>query len=201
MKNKTLIFTLFALVIIVILLLTFNNTCNEGEEYFSDKDKEAGNEALKHLELMLSRNKNIPEISDEELDLAIKKDQVHIVKIPGDKPSKDGREGMSFSKSINTRIWPYYYYSQPYNPESGGGAWPDGLHTRLRYWSPGFYTTGFWQHHLRPGMGYKFWPRNRWVRHRTQGKNSYYLLGNGDDQIHKTLTLPPKVNIRYLGGS
>ena len=201
MKDKTLLFVLIIVVVIVVLVIIFNNTCNQGDEYFSNEDKKSGDEALKKLELMLSRKEKIPEISDEALSLAIKKDQIHIIKTPGEKPPKDGREGMKYTKSINTRNWPYYYYSQPYNPESGGGAWPDGMHTRLRYWSPGFYTTGFWQHHLRPGMGYKFWPRNRWVRHRTQGKNAYYYLGNGDGAIHSVLSTPPNVNLRYLGGS
>ena len=205
MKDKTLFYIIIIIIIIFIVSLTSNNICSispSGKEYFSDKDKKAGDSALKKLENMLSRGEKIPEISDEDLIKIIEADEVYIAKIADEPNLKNGREGMKYFRSENTRLWPYYYYSQPYNPESGGGAWPKGMYSRLRNWSPGFYTTGFWQHHMRPGMGYKYWPRNRWVRHQTQGRDSsYYYLGNGDDWTHRVNSLPSNVGIRYLGGS
>lgn len=82
----------------------------------------------------------------------------------------------------NMTYWPQYYYSFPYNYKNGG-VWPPGMYNRLNYWSPGFYTgTGImWGN--RPGMGEKWWPRNRWINHNTS-PNSYYNITNSDDWIH-----------------
>jgi hypothetical protein len=82
----------------------------------------------------------------------------------------------------NILYWPQYYYSFPYN-EKNGGIWPPGMYNRLNYWSPGFYTGSGLSWTYRPGMGEKFWPRNRWIRQPVN--SSYYNITNGDDYIHK----------------
>ena len=200
MKDKTLI-CLIAIVIVVIVLMAVCNKCKDPSpndedfygEKFTTKDKNAGDTALAMLESMLSRGENIPELSDDEL--AAVSGDIYISKVPS-----NTREGMEYSKPENTRYWPYFYYSQSYNPESGGGGWPPDMYSTMRFWTPGFYTGTGWSHHLRPGMGTKFWPRNRWIRHRTQGKNAYYMLTNNDDWTHSTGDYSyPNTGLRFLG--
>ena len=57
---------------------------------------------------------------------------------------------------------------------SHGGAWPPGMYSRLRQWSPGYDTTTNWSWAFRPGLKYKKWPRSRWVAH----NNKYYYYIN-----------------------
>ena len=207
MKDKTLQYlslTIIALILFfaIISLLSDGENGKCPDEHFSKEDEEEATKLLESLDDMIKKGK-IDDISDEDLEKALLSGYVILSKTPSLPPLKEGetlREGMKYFRSENTRMWPYYYYSQPYNVESGGGAWPPSMYTRLRNWSPGYYTTGFWQYHMRPGMGYKYWPRNRWVRHRTQGKNSYFYLGNGDAWTHHQLAVPPGIGLRYLGG-
>lgn len=58
---------------------------------------------------------------------------------------------------------------------SHGGAWPPGMYSRLRQWSPGYDTTSNWSWAFRPGLKYKKWPRARWVAH---DSNYYYYINN-----------------------
>ncbi len=58
---------------------------------------------------------------------------------------------------------------------SHGGAWPPGMYSRLRQWSPGYDTTTNWSWAFRPGLKYKKWPRSRWVAH---DSNYYYYINN-----------------------
>ncbi len=58
---------------------------------------------------------------------------------------------------------------------SHGGAWPPGMYSRLRQWSPGYDTTTNWSWAFRPGLKYKKWPRSRWVSH---NNNYYYYINN-----------------------
>ena len=58
---------------------------------------------------------------------------------------------------------------------SHGGAWPPGMYSRLRQWSPGYDTTTNWSWAFRPGLKYKKWPRARWVAH---DSNYYYYINN-----------------------
>jgi hypothetical protein len=98
--------------------------------------------------------------------------------------SNDDKEHMKYLGTENTRYWPYYYYSQPYNPSSGGSGWPPNMYTRTREISPGFHTGSGLSHEYRPGMGPKLWPRNRWINSIRTGKNSYHTITNNEDRIH-----------------
>jgi len=84
---------------------------------------------------------------------------------------------------INAKYWPTYYYSFPYQYRNSG-AFPEDMYTRLRFWSPGFYTGTGWKYQLRPGMGFKYWPRNRWVRKTYDGSNKYYYISQRGDYTH-----------------
>jgi len=98
----------------------------------------------------------------------------------GNPPSK--KEIALFPDS-NTNMWPYYYSSFPYNYKYGG-AWPKGMYSRLNYKSPGFYSGTGLTTNLRPGMGYKYWPRDRWIRNSQFGNDRYYNVTNNDLAIH-----------------
>ena len=130
-----------------------------------------GTKALKEL----FRLKYIPIVSDEDLEKL--SDYIYLAVVG------PGKENMSFFPAENARYWPQYYYSFPYNYKYGG-AWPPGMYSRLRNWSPGFYAGSGLSYYMRPGMGYNYWPRSRWIRHTHGGKNSYYFLSNLDDYKH-----------------
>jgi len=101
--------------------------------------------------------------------------------MPVDVPIKSD---ISVFPEIDTNLWPYYYYSFPYNNKYGG-AWPPGMYSRLYYWSPGFYTGSGQSISMRPGIGYKYWPSDRWIRNTRFGdKGNYYNVTNNDDGIH-----------------
>ena len=168
----TLKIVLLVLVVILIIYLLSRNSKNEP---FTSDDNEVGKKALLELEYILKTGQLPLEVSDEELEKLA--DSVYMVRTP------ETKEGMSYFPEENTRYWPQYYYSFPYNYKYGG-AWPPGLYSRLYYWSPGYYTGTGWRYYMRPGIGYKYWPRNVWVRNTRGGKDSYYYLSNGGDYIH-----------------
>jgi hypothetical protein len=93
-------------------------------------------------------------------------------------------EGMKYTGIENTRNWPYYYYSQAYSPESGGGGWPSNMYSRMREIAPGFHSGSGLTREFRPGMGVKFWPRSRWINNKQVGKNSYFTITNNEDLKH-----------------
>lgn len=87
----------------------------------------------------------------------------------------------SFSP-INTRYLSQNYYGFPFNRKYGEG-WPQGLYSKLYYWSPSYFTVG-------SGMVYYYRPtaewnpysitRNRWVRN----NGGYYNVSNRTDYIN-----------------
>lgn len=138
-----------------------------------------GDKAMKQLTELLESGQDIPEISKDELK-RISDRIAMVVKAPSQTSSDPSREGMDFFQENDTRMWQRYYYAFPYNHKYGG-AWPPNMFSRLTYLSPGFYTTGNGlSYQMRPGMGYKWWPRNRWVR----SKGDYYLLVSDADYVH-----------------
>jgi hypothetical protein len=94
------------------------------------------------------------------------------------------QENMKYLGLENTRYWPYYYYSQPYNMSSGGGGWPPNMYSRMRQISPGFHSGSGLSHAYRPGMSVKYWPRSRWINSRRNGKKSYHNITNNEDWNH-----------------
>jgi len=80
---------------------------------------------------------------------------------------------------VNSKYWPYYYYSFPYQNMTSG-PFPPGLYSSLYNWQPAFETSG-WSNWLRPGMYYNAWPRGRWVRKQEKTSGSYYYINNGGD--------------------
>ena len=92
---------------------------------------------------------------------------------------KKKKENLTFFNPVNYRYWPSYYYSYPYNTNTG--AWPPGMYSKLYYWEPGFQTSG-WSTWLRPGMYYKRWPRSRWIRN---NGNKYFINNGGSNQSER----------------
>jgi len=159
--------------------LNCSNLTNGTKSYFSHNEENVGEEALKELEEMLKRGEQPPNVTEEDLkDL---EDDVLLVKAPSDLM----RENLDYSHPENTRYWPYYFYSYPYNYKDGG-AWPPGMFSRLYFWSPGFYTGTGWSYYMRPGVNFNpaGWPRHRWIRNARGGKNTYYYVTNRDDYLH-----------------
>ncbi len=142
--------------------------------HFTPEDEAQGEKVVKELFTMLNKGEDVPEVSDKELTSMT--DDIFLVVTP----SKNAKEHLSYFNPANTRYWPYYYYSFPYNYKYGG-AWPPGMYSRLYFWSPGFYTGSGWTHYMRPGMGYKSWPRNVWMRN----NGSYYNVTNRDSYSHQ----------------
>jgi len=162
------------LLIIIGLIILVAWWCLRGKKkHFTPEDEVHGTKAVKELFTMLKKGDEPPEISDKELSNI--SDDIFMVVTP----SKNAKENLSFFHPVNTRYWPYYYYSFPYNYKYGG-AWPPGMYSRLYFWSPGFYTGSGWTYYMRPGMGYKYWQRNVWIRN----NGSYYNVTNRDDYIH-----------------
>lgn len=167
------------LIILVVLGFALFLYLQRRKDVFSPEDEKLGEEAARILEDMLDKGIMPPEITNEELEKMA--DDILMAKVPDDLSPQ--RENMKYVPTQNTRYWPQYYYSFPYNYKYGG-AWPPGMYSRLNYWSPGFYTGTGWSYYMRPGMGYKRWPRNRWIRNTTAGKSTYYYLNNRDDTSH-----------------
>lgn len=186
MKSCTLV-TLFIIILLVVLLYSLNSKGDD--EQFTHEDKIRGERALRELAERIKKGFEPPEVSLEE----IQNSDVLMIKVPKELE----KENMSYFHAENTRYWPYYYYSFPYNYKYGG-AWPPGMYSRLYYWSPGFYTGSGWSYYMRPGMGYKNWPRNRWVRHTQAGKNTYYYLTNRGDYTHNAANYSD-TPLKFLG--
>ncbi len=185
MKDKTLSYIILVVAFIVLLIYTFGGggcklSCKSFNEAYSKEDEKVGEKVLKELHNLLENEGEIEEISDDELvELA---DNIYISVVEG-KDKSSTRENLSFFHAENTRYWPYYYYSFPYNYKHGG-AWPPGLFSRLYFWSPGFYTGTGWSYSLRPGLKYSNWPRHRWIKQKKSGSNYYYFITNNDDYTH-----------------
>ena len=175
MKKSGIILIVIVITIVCICIFLCNNSKKTDAERYAES-------AL--IDLAATANE-IPEVSSDYLEE--NKHKILIVAAPYDmneaSSSDNMRENMTFFPSENTRYWPYYYYSFPYNYKYGG-AWPPGMYSRLNYWSPGYYTGTGWSYYMRPGMGYDKWPRNRWIRNTQNGKRSYYFLSNRDDLTH-----------------
>ncbi len=126
--------------------------------------------------------KPVTHISDEDLARAHEDDNVLMAKHP-DTKFRDSvsngagpTESMKFFNPLNIRYWPYSHYTYPYQ-HTEGGAYSPGLYSRYYHWQPGYDTAG-WSYWMRPGMSYRRWPRNRWVRN----NGSYYFINNGHDR-------------------
>lgn len=166
--------TIYILIFIIILVIIYILSKNNKNPYTKD-DEDIAQKALQELNKSLKIGKEIPHVKDEELYKLLK--DVYLVKHP------NMIEKLSYFPEANTKYWPKYYYSFPYTYKNGG-AWPPGMYSRLYFWSPGFYSGSGWQYYLRPGISYKYWPRNRWIRNTKNGKNSYYYVTNRDDYTH-----------------
>jgi hypothetical protein len=142
---------------------------------FSEKDKKIGLKIAQELEQMLKSGKQIPNVSQAELEEV--KNQIYFAACPSNK------ENLKFFGTENTRLWPYYYYSFPYSYKYTG-SWPPNMFSRLRFLSPGFYTGSGLSYAMRPGIGYKYWPRNRWIRRTAGGKINYYYVTNRGSYTH-----------------
>jgi len=172
-NDKTLTYLLIAVAFVIVFIYasrrcSYSCRYNSNDEQFTIEDKQTGKAALQELEIMIAEGGEPPEVSEDEL--AKLSDDICLVKLP----TEDTKEDLSYFHSENTRYWPYYYYSFPYNYKYGG-AWPPGLFSRLYFWSPGYYTGTGWSYYMRPGMGYKNWPRHRWIR-QTQNGKKFLLL-------------------------
>lgn len=184
MNDRILIYLIIAAAFVVTFLLASSRCswkCDSkiySSEPFTVEDQQLGKSALQELEKMLSKGVQPHEISDEELTNST--DDIYIVKLP----SELTKEKLESFGGENAKYWPSYYYSYPYNTKSGKPL-PPGMYSRLHYWSPGYYTGSGWSYYMRPGMGHKSWPRNRWIRNTQDGKNAYYYLTNRGDYIHK----------------
>lgn len=183
MKSSHLILIAFVIIVLVVLTksctLICQNKLYSNNEHFTEEDHKNGIRALEELEQIFKSGGKIQDVSDEELEKLI--DKIYIVR--SEVADDTTKEHMNFFHSENTRYWPYYYYSFPYNYKYGG-AWPPGMYSRLYYWAPGYYTGSGLSYHMRPGMGYKYWPRNRWIRHTKGGNQTYYYITNRDEYTH-----------------
>jgi hypothetical protein len=90
----------------------------------------------------------------------------------------------NFKHPVNTKMWPSYYYTVPFNYKYGG-AWPPHMYTRLYYWSPAFFNGSGLTYNFRPGIGYRRdgWQRNLYIRN----NNDKYFVSNRDDYSHDAL--------------
>ncbi len=100
--------------------------------------------------------------------------------------NNNSKEKLKFFDTINTRYWPQYYYSFPYSYKYGG-TFPTGMYSRLKFWSPGFYSGSGLRYDLRPDLHIKYWPRNRWINN----NNSYYNIYNDGDYKHNAANYTP----------
>ena len=154
LSSRTLMW-LLVIVALVVLLIVVCFVCKPSTPELYSEDVDAGEKALSLLE-----GGEPPEISAEDLA----RSQILLAKVPE-------KEAYSLDV-VNTNYWPHRFYSLPYHKKYAG-SWPPGMYSRLHYWMPGFYTSG-WSYYLRPGIGYLSWPQTRWVRH----QGSYYYITN-----------------------
>jgi len=155
------------------------NISNKHKVQFSTEDNEFAEKATDELKNLIENGFDIPKVDDSEIN------QENVVFVVDTNSPKKSVEGYTAFHAENTRYWPQYYYSFPYNYKYGG-AWPPGMYSRLYFWSPGYSSGSGWSYYLRPGIGYKYYPRNRWIRNTTNGTggNTYYYLTNRDDYTH-----------------
>jgi len=135
--------------------------------------------AEKVLADLESKMIDIEEVTDDKLKEHFEQDNVLLSKqpVPSEETLSGDRENMSFLNGpANTRYWPYYHYTFPYQ-YTEGGAWPPNMSSRMYNWQPGFATSG-WSYWMRPGMSYSRWPRNRWIRN----NGSFYFINQGKDR-------------------
>jgi len=167
----------YFIILIFIFIILFIIFRNKKSEKFSPKDRKAGLLIVKKLQDMLERGEQIPNVSQSQLRTL--QDDIYLAVCP----DVGIKENLKFFSAENTRYWPYNYYSFPYNYKYGG-AWPPGMFSRLRFWSPGYYSGSGLRYAMRPGIGHKYWPRNRWIRHTSGKKNNYYYVTNRGNYIH-----------------
>ncbi len=91
------------------------------------------------------------------------------------------KEGFTYNQPVNTKYWPFHYYSFPYMNKHGG-AWPPGMFSRLYYQSPTFHIGSGLSTDFRPGVQFNptGWPRHRWIKQ----KGGYNTITNSDDYLH-----------------
>lgn len=169
MKILDLIIYGVALISLILLFYYLEYTLKKNEEYkFIKNDLDIATYALKSF-----KPSEIQDLSDEEFQKVV--DDIILAKFPEKEVADDKRENFN---TFNTRYWPHYYYSFPYNYKYGT-PWPAGLFSRMYYWNPGFGTGTGWMYYIRPGNDYHpdRWPRNRWIRN---NGNYYYLSNRGD---------------------
>lgn len=169
MKTKILVMicagVIFGFVVGRYLLKKYYNTVS----HFDPKDLEYAHQVLEDI----YKNK-IEEVSNEKLEEHFVGGNVLLSKHP---ESDDKKEDMAFFNGpANTRYWPYYHYTFPYQ-HTEGGAWPPNMFSRMYNWQPGYATSG-WSYWMRPGMSYSRWPRNRWIRN----NGSFYFINQGKDR-------------------
>jgi hypothetical protein len=182
--NKVILWTLIILLIIVLLIIIYNIFVDKLKHaipnYLKDKLKEFGltDELISDIENeirnLIKNAHKVPFIADlKNIDL----DSILLIvkeKAPGiinkENYTISGDTANGSLSPVNLRLWPYYFYTDPYLPDP---VYPENLYTRLRYWYPGFLTSG-WSYTLRPDISNVRSQRNRWVR----DNNNYYFINN-----------------------
>ena len=174
MKNYKIVLIFLSFILIVFLIYKLFICPSDN---FSKQDEQ---EAYKAMEKLENLNTDVEELDERDLKDSI----ILMAAIPKEKKSnresfRKDKAAFSYFPTENTRLWPSYYYTYPYTYQTAG-AWPQDMYSRLRHWSPGYYTGTGWQYYMRPGMGYKYWPRARWVRKTQTGtdQNAYYYISN-----------------------
>lgn len=169
MNKKTLLIFLIIFGFFIILILWMSKNKNQRSP-ISKKLLEELEEELNELEkhIKIRGVETIPFSSDLDPDTVLiiaiynpdLKNTVH-------KESYVGEQSMG---PVNIRQWPYYYYTDPYLPDP---IFPTNMYTRLRYYYPGFITSG-WSYWLRPDIETVRSQRGRWTR----DNNNYYFINN-----------------------
>lgn len=167
-KDILMILTLIIIILLTLFIFNFCKTKNVKEGIFGIADE---NNALSALEDL---NNGII----EEVDRDYLKNHAHNIYMAklrdvGIAANDAEKEHMTFLNPVDTRYWPNYLNSLPYQYQDGG-AWPPNMQSRLYNWQPGFETSG-WSYWLRPGVYYDKWPRSRWVKQ----NGNYYFINNG----------------------
>lgn len=82
-------------------------------------------------------------------------------------------------------------YEYGYHLPTGSGIFPEAMYTRLRFPSPGFYSTNPTILALRPGIDYKELPQSRWT---TKMPNQLYKVWNSHPVRAKPGEFPVEVS-------
>lgn len=180
MKTETLILlcsgAIFGFVIGYYIYKRYRNSFSNSARLKTGTSGSDTSYASELLEKLNNEWRHITEITDQKLLEHFEGDQVLLSSHPTDN-DEDRKSGASFFNGpADTRYWPYYHYTFPYQ-YTEGGAWPPNMYSRLYNWQPGFATSG-WSYWMRPGMSYARWPRNRWVKN----NGSFYFINNGKDR-------------------